>query len=149
MLDTNIFIDALRKANYRITSQRRAICEYLAQTKDHPTPMQAYLEIAEARPDVSRATVYNTLNVLQDIGAIVEITFGGQHTQYETDLTPHLNLICIYCHEIDNYYYPLSTKGVEDDIFGEMGFHCLITKTEIHGLCKACHNQSQRSAIQV
>jgi len=102
MLDTNIFIDALRKANYRITSQRRAICEYLAQTKDHPTPMQAYLEIAEARPDVSRATVYNTLNVLQDIGAIVEITFGGQHTQYETDLTPHLNLICIYCHEIHN-----------------------------------------------
>ena len=87
----DLYLNALRQAGKRITEQRRLVCEYLAETTTHPTPYQLYEDLSAQHPEISRATVYNTLNVLQELGAIVEIGFGTEHTHYETDTTPHIN----------------------------------------------------------
>ena len=62
--------------------------------------------LSQQYPDMSRATVYNTLNVLKELGAIVEIGFGADHTRYDTDTMPHINLICLRCHEISDLKEP-------------------------------------------
>jgi len=95
----DFYLTALRNAGHRITEQREAICAYLAQTDKHPTPYQVYTDIHTQHPEISRATIYNTLNALQQLGAIVEINFGANHTHYETDPSPHVNLICLRCHQ--------------------------------------------------
>ena len=69
----NRYIEVLQQAGRRITEQRKLICAYLAATRSHPTPYQVYADLSEAHPEISRATVYNTLNALKELGAIVEI----------------------------------------------------------------------------
>ena len=69
MARSDVLINTLRQAGRRITEQRRVICEYLAQTNAHPTPYQVYADISISHPEISRATVYNTLNVLRELGA--------------------------------------------------------------------------------
>jgi Fur family peroxide stress response transcriptional regulator len=98
------YLTLLRNAGHRITEQRQLICEYLAQTDQHPTPYQVYTDIHGRHPEISRATIYNTLNALQQLGAIVEINFGANHTHYETDPSPHVNLICLRCHQVVDYH---------------------------------------------
>ncbi len=142
------YLTALRNAGHRITEQRHAICDYLANTDQHPTPYQVYTDIHARHPEISRATIYNTLNTLQQLGAIVEISFGADHTHYETDPSPHVNLICLRCHAVVDYHGDLHTH--EDHapnaeliaLQRKLGFQSIATKIDILGLCQACQQQA-------
>ena len=134
----DLFLNALRQAGKRITDQRRAICEYLAETPSHPTPYQVYEELSARYPDMSRATVYNTLNVLKELGAIVEIGFGADHTHYDTDAEPHINLICLRCREISDYAAPLPFASVQDALPGDNGFLPVAMRMDLFGFCETC-----------
>ena len=143
-LDT--FLHALQRAGCRLTPQRRAICEYLATTDKHPTPYAVYADIVQHHPEISRATVYNTLNILHTLGVIVEMSFGDDQTHYETDLSPHVNLICMRCHLIIDYPSPVLMSETTQPMIAATGFQPTVAKIEILGLCAACQNQ-QLTAI--
>ena len=134
----DLYLNALRQAGKRITDQRRVICDYLAETKSHPTPYQVFEELSARYPEMSRATVYNTLNVLKDLGAIVEIGFGADHTHYDTDTEPHINLICLRCHEISDYAGPLPFAGVQDELPKHGGFLPVVMRVDVFGFCETC-----------
>ena len=146
----DFYLTTLRNAGHRITDQRYAICDYLAQTDKHPTPYQVYTDISTLHPEISRATVYNTLNVLQQLGAIVEINFGTNHTHYETDPSPHVNLICLRCHSVVDYHSAVAdqfTKNAEFVSLQEaIGFQVMATKVDVLGLCHACQQEGQAVA---
>lgn len=143
----DFYLTALRNAGHRITDQRYAICDYLANTEKHPTPYQVYTDISTLDPEISRATVYNTLNALQQLGAIVEINFGANHTHYETDPSPHVNLICLRCHSVVDYHSTLAdhfTKTAEFVALQEaIGFHVMATKVDVLGFCQTCQQEGQ------
>lgn len=141
------YLDVLRKAGHRITTQRAQICAYLANTDQHPTPYQVFADLQSIDPTISRATVYNTLNTLQQIGAIVEINFGANHTHYDTDPTPHINLICLHCHTIEDCYCDLSANQQLHDAIAAHGFHAIATKVDILGVCRACY-EAQQATIE-
>lgn len=134
----DLYINALRQAGKRITEQRQAICEYLAATESHPTPYQVYDELAPRFPEMSRATVYNTLNVLKELGAIVEIGFGADHTRYDTDTAPHVNLVCLRCHEISDYEGPMPFHDMQRSLEGGSGFLPMVMRVDVMGFCKKC-----------
>ncbi len=137
------FLTTLRQSGRRITPQRRAICEYLAITDQHPTPYQVYADMLTHHPDISRATVYNTLNALHRLGAIVEVSFGGDHTHYDTNPAPHINLICLRCHKIqDADELPLLDLGQVLSLAGD--FQPVTARVDVLGYCQAC--QQQRDA---
>ena len=138
-LDT--FTNALRQAGLRLTPQRQAICEYLAHTDRHPSPYQVYADIAGAHPEISRATVYNTLNTLQQLGAIVELSFGADHTHYDTNPAPHINLICLRCHKIMDFAGELALEAVSRRILQETGFQPAAAKVDLVGFCAECREQ--------
>lgn len=149
---TEFYLTALRNAGHRITDQRQAICDYLAQTDQHPTPYQIYTDIHALHPEISRATIYNTLNALQQLGAIVEISFGADHTHYETDPTPHVNLICLRCHAVVDYHGDALAQPWDGTHNAELlalqqsiGFQPIATKIDILGLCQACQAQTDRA----
>jgi Fur family peroxide stress response transcriptional regulator len=140
------FLHALQQAGCRLTPQRRAICEYLAATNKHPTPYAVYRDITQHHPEISRATVYNTLNILHNLGVIVEISFGDDHTHYETDLSPHVNLICMRCHQIIDYPGQLLMNETTEPMLAATGFQPTAAKVEILGLCAACQTQQPVAA---
>ncbi|MEA3336414.1 MAG: Fur family transcriptional regulator [Chloroflexota bacterium] len=129
--------EALRQAGYRMTPQRLAICEVLAGSADHPTPYSVFDQVRERFPTVSRATVYNTLNALRDLGEIVEIGLGRSETHYEPNLAPHANLICLRCGRIVDYDgLPLQELGSE--VAADTGFDVKNTRLEVFGICDKC-----------
>lgn len=138
-----LYLNALRQAGKRITDQRRAICDYLAETDSHPTPYQVFADLSAQHPDMSRATVYNTLNVLKELGAIVEMGFGADHTHYDTDTTPHINLICLRCHEISDFEQPLPLADVQDAIAGQSRFLPSVMRIDIFGFCEKCRERKK------
>jgi Fur family peroxide stress response transcriptional regulator len=148
MSKADIFINALKQAGYRITAQRRAICDYLANTQSHPTPYQVYAEIAREHPEISRATIYNTLNTLQELGAIVEIGFGVGHTHYETNSGPHINLICLRCHQIVDYRGALPIDEVQASMIRETDFQPIAFKVEVIGFCAECRERKKTEIRQ-
>ena len=62
-----VIFQELKKAGLRMTRHRRAIVEILAERQDHPSVRQVYNKIRFNNPDISLATVYNTLNMLVDM----------------------------------------------------------------------------------
>ncbi len=137
-------LDALRQARYRLTPQRMAVCRYLAETRTHPTPSEIYHAVQKEFPTISRATVYNTITVLRDLGEVVELPAGKQGVRYETDVTPHVNLICTHCGRI----YDAPIGDIEDMmalIVEESGFQLANFHIEGYGICPTCQETAGES----
>lgn len=135
------YLRVLKQAGLRITPQRKVICAYLAETDRHPSAYQVYEGLAETHPEISRATVYNTLNTLQKLGAIVELSFGADHTHYETNPAPHINLICLRCHKIIDYDGDSGVDGLMERIRCELGFQSAAARIDLVGFCSDCRLQ--------
>ena len=135
---STLYREAFKRAGLRLTDQRETICAWLAKTDLHPTPYQVYEQISLTHPEISRATVYNTLNTLQQLGAIVELSFGADHTHYDTDPTPHFNLICLRCHAINDFDGALPLDALRDQIGRDTDFQPLALRFDVLGLCAAC-----------
>lgn len=147
MAKSDVFLNALRLAGYRVTDQRRRVCEYLAQTDTHPTPYQVYEGIRSEHPDISRATIYNTLNVLRQLGAIVEIGLGSDHTHYDTNPSPHMNLICLRCHKIVDFPASFPMESLRPMLEDSDSFQPVAARVDILGFCQECQAR-KRSEIQ-
>lgn len=140
------FIDTLRRAGLRVTSQRVAVCEYLARTRIHPTTSQVFEAVRKRHPEISQATVYNTLNTLRDLGAIVEISAGTEHTRYEPDPSPHINLFCLRCHQVSDLQDNVSQDVLMDNVFQTTGFRATSLQVQVSGFCPECQ-QAKRQEI--
>lgn len=141
------FLNGLRQAGMRITAQRRAICAYLAATASHPTPYEVYQAVADSHPGISRATVYNTLNTLQQLGLITEISFGSEHTHYDTDPEPHINIICLRCHSVHDYYGDVSLDQLYEDVQQTFDFQPVAAKIDLVGFCPDCRAQRRAEIV--
>jgi Fur family transcriptional regulator, stress-responsive regulator len=88
----------LRNREWRLTAQRRVIAEALAGEHVHLTADEVF-ERARARlPEVSRATVYNTLNELVGMGELLEMTHADGRRRYDPNVEErHHHLVCIDC----------------------------------------------------
>ena len=143
MARTDIYLNALKQSGRRITDQRRVICEYLAGCRTHPTASRIYAELATVHPEISRATVYNTLNTLQELGALVEITFGDGHTHYETNADPHVNLVCLRCRRIVDIPISSPLESEQAGAWRRTGFWPVTVKVEVYGFCAECQERKR------
>lgn len=71
------------------TPQRMRVAQVLLKAPRHLTAEQILKELKGAGHRVSKATVYNTLNMLSEHGLIREINLGGDQTVYDSTSTPH------------------------------------------------------------
>ena len=129
-------VTALRAAGRRITPQRMAIVEYLAGRADHPSARQIRHDLEDRKPRVSVATVYNTLASLVDLGLLKELEFESADNRYDTNLAPHINLVCTACGAIVDVAHqpPLSAR----EINSRVGFETTEMRIEYHGVCRSC-----------
>lgn len=127
--------NALRQAGYRITRPRQAILSYLAAAESHPGAWEIYQEVRKSHPGLSLATVYNTLSVLARSGLVKMLEFE-QQSRWETNLTPHINLICLKCGKISDLEgnFPLQPE----DLLNQVDFQVLDYRMEYYGICSEC-----------
>lgn len=77
------------------TAQRVVITDYLLQTDSHPTAEEVLEAVAERLPvPLSRATVYNTLNMLVQAGVVQEVyTEPGGSARYDANIEQHHHFV--------------------------------------------------------
>jgi Fur family peroxide stress response transcriptional regulator len=129
-------VAALRGAGRRVTPQRQVILEYLGGRTDHPSAGQIHRNLTGRVPSLSLATVYNTLATLTELGLVREIEFDGADNRYDTNLAPHVNLVCVRCGDIMDYQRELPVRP--DEIRSATGFEVVTCRVEYRGLCATC-----------
>jgi len=63
-------LQILREHGVQPTPQRLAVLEFIQKSQTHPSADDVYSSVRRTCPTVSRATVYNTLNLLAEKGVI-------------------------------------------------------------------------------
>jgi Fur family transcriptional regulator, stress-responsive regulator len=88
----------LRDRGWRLTAQRRVVAEVLSGDHVHLTADDVYSRAQLVLPEISLATVYNTLNELVDMGEVLEISTGDRPKRYDPNTTvAHHHLYCVGC----------------------------------------------------
>ncbi len=91
----------LKKNGVKVTPQRIAIIDYLEKNRIHPSAEKIYEYVIKDYPSISLATVYNTLDKLEELNAIKKLKISDDNKiNYEYDITPHSHFYCKQCRTI-------------------------------------------------
>jgi Fur family iron response transcriptional regulator len=85
--------DVLRNKGINPSAQRVAIAEYVLSTSAHPTADEVCAEVRRRFPMVSRATVYNTLNLFAEKGLLRRHVLTEGSTVFDPNVKPHHHFI--------------------------------------------------------
>jgi Fur family peroxide stress response transcriptional regulator len=135
MFDQEKVVNELQGEGIRLTPQRRAILDYLASTDIHPSAQQIFQEVQKAYPDISLATIYNTLGMLERLGFLKMLEVEPDN-RCETNLSQHINLICDICGKIQDMEGDLTINS--EEVLQNFGFQVLDSRLEYHGVCYDC-----------
>ena len=104
----DLFTRYLAEKKLRKTEERYAILECICSFPGHFDMCLLHQKLEEMNFHVSRATVYNTVDVLVDSGLIVRHQLTAQAVQYELRMLAetHLHLICMKCGAIMQEHLP-------------------------------------------
>lgn len=131
--------EQLREDGVRMTTQRIAILDYLAQAH-HPTAEDIYIAIVSKDPHISRATVYNNLNKLTDEGYLLELTYGDDASRYDFNIGKHYHVVCQLCGRVEDLFYPL-IEDVESVAEELTGYKVQGHRMEVFGICPNCQDK--------
>lgn len=94
-------VTRLRHRGWRLTAQRRAIAEAMAGDHVHLTADEVCERARRRLPEVSLATVYNTLNELVDMGELIAVTHADGRRRFDPNVEErHHHLVCVDCGRI-------------------------------------------------
>lgn len=103
----------LKSKGVLLTIQRYAILGFLQDNELHPTAEEIYQSLRDMYPALSRATVYNTLDLFKQHGIIQELTIEREKAHYDHRIDPHHHFFCRLCgriYDVTMTGYPLD-KG--------------------------------------
>lgn len=93
-------LQKLKSAGFRLTPQRKAILEAFLGEPEHLTPQQVFGRLEGSVPSLSLATVYNTLEIFEDVGLVNRINAHDGQTYFDPTVEPHHHAVCDTCGEI-------------------------------------------------
>jgi Fur family peroxide stress response transcriptional regulator len=131
-------LEKLRARDCRITPQRVAILKILLGSADHPSIEQVYSQVKVDFPTTSLATVYKTVNLLKDVGEILEIGFADGGNRYDGNKPyPHPHLICTQCKTIIDPDITLIDQ-ISSELEKNSGYKINSHQIEFFGICPSC-----------
>lgn len=106
--------DRLRQHGIQPSAQRVAIAQYVLHTEDHPSADEVWERVRENFPMVSRATVYNTLNLFVRKRLLREFVLVEDRVVFDPNVDRHHHFIDEATGEIlDVPWEALSVSNVE------------------------------------
>ena len=86
-------VKKLRSAGIQPSAQRLAVAHYVLTTDAHPSADEVLAQVHEGFPMLSRATVYNTLNLFVEKGLLRQLVLAEGRTVFDPKLEPHHHFI--------------------------------------------------------
>lgn len=113
-----------------MTAQRRAVLEILHNNRTHPTAEMILAQVQERLGCVSTATVYNTLDALEEMGFVRRLEGLEQRAHFDPDTSEHQHAVCRKCKRVWDVGHTESISGLPE------GF--AVEDIIIQGLCPDC-----------
>ncbi|MCD6580805.1 MAG: transcriptional repressor [Desulfuromusa sp.] len=101
----DVFAEACREKDLRLTPQRLEIFKELAQATDHPTAETLHQRLIQGMPTLSLDTVYRTLGTFAKLDLINKVETSESQAHFEVSQVQHHHLICRKCKEIIDFQW--------------------------------------------
>jgi len=121
-----------------MTAQRRVVAEVLDGDHVHLTADEVHARAVAKLPEISRATVYNTLGEMVSLGEVIEVSTDRRAKRYDPNAhRAHHHLVCARCGAIRDVHP--SGDPLADLPAGErFGFTISGVELTYRGICPDC-----------
>lgn len=123
----------LRQKGIKASFQRVSIFEYLRHTTAHPSVSQIFSALHPTIPSLSRATVYNTINLFVEKKIVTPVQVDGAEARYDLADPRHAHFHCLGCQTI--YDIPTDEIPVPGPL---KDFEVQESHLHYKGLCPHC-----------
>lgn len=129
--------EKLKRAGYKLTAPRQAIIEVLESSKDHLSHSQILERGQRICPQLSRATVYRTMELLVELSLVRPLYLNDPTQRFVSATGGHHHLVCTNCGGVIEFdYCPVEDLAYE--LSKEYRFEIHNHLLEFQGLCEAC-----------
>ena len=123
MENIELLIEALKKEGLRFTEQRKSIWDEITSSDDHREAEDIFLALRKKNINVSRATVYRTIDVLFKNNLVRKLDIGDAPSKYENKINSHHHdhMICLETGDIIEFYNE-EIENLQDEIAKKHGY---------------------------
>lgn len=138
----NVLKEKLKEKGYKLTPQRRATLDVIIKNQGkHLNTEEIYDLVKDECPEIGLATVYRTLQLLDEMGVISKLNLDDGCSRYElnthVDDHQHHHLICEKCGSVIEVEIDL-LETLEDEIEKNYNFRVKDHKVKFFGICSKC-----------
>ncbi|MEO8167229.1 MAG: transcriptional repressor, partial [bacterium] len=126
----------------RATPERFAVLDAVLQSQGHFDADGLFYRMISTGVKVSKATVYNTLELLQECGLVSKYRFAENTSRYEKAFgrPHHHHMICLSCGDILEFTNDRLEK-IQEEVAANKNFKIQSTTIQIFGTCSKCTKQ--------
>jgi len=125
----------------RLTRQRRVLLQVMESAQRHMDADEILDRAKKIDSNITRVTVYRTLELLKTQGLIDELDLlhlrGHRHFYESHGPRDHIHVACLRCGKVREVESPLY-----EDLMKQLSEDCAIeitvARTEVGGICEAC-----------
>jgi len=140
----NIFSAHMEQNGLRKTPERFAILEEIYRRNDHFDAETLYNEMLRQQYRVSRATVYNTLDLLVSCDLVTRHQSGKNQAQYERSYgyRQHDHIICVDCRKVVEFCDP-RIQQIQTMMGDLLNFKITHHSLQMYGICGNCQKKRE------
>ncbi len=145
----NIFSAYLERKDLRKTIERYTILEEIYKRDDHFEAESLFNYFKKKKFNISRATVYNTLELLVSCDLVKKHQFGKNLAQYEKSYgyKQHDHIICVDCKKVVEFCDP-RIQQIKSMMGELLNFKITHHSLNMYGICGTCQIQREVEAAK-
>jgi Fe2+ or Zn2+ uptake regulation protein len=128
------FSERLNISGFRFTPQRQHVYDVLMHKRDHPTAEEVFMRAKKTLPEISHATVYNTLDALVKCGLVRQVQLERGATRFCPNMEEHCHYFCDSCGKVFDVALPTDSTVMPRP----KGFKVDHYDIAVHGVCAEC-----------